>query len=149
MKRNIKDLHQLIELYFEGATTLEQERRLRGMLLSADCPDTPDVAEARAVMGYTAVMSKPRLQRPMQWMQKAAIVAALLTVGALGWVVADRSLARTNVCIAYVDGQRIDNHDAVLGIMEAQLAQMGEAQAELEDEVDIQTQAISEILNEM
>ena len=56
MRMKDADLIQLIDKYFEGNTTLEEERLLRLALDETSSAD-PRVEEARAVMAYTAVAS--------------------------------------------------------------------------------------------
>ena len=55
MDNNEKILNQLIELYFEGMTTLEQERQLRSMLADGRFRSR-EADEARAVLGVSAIL---------------------------------------------------------------------------------------------
>lgn len=52
------DIHHLIDLYFAGETTLQQEQRLRKLLLENAGSGDPAVEEALAVMSFTAA-SRP------------------------------------------------------------------------------------------
>lgn len=53
------DLIRLINKYFEGETSLNEERQLRSALNETSSAD-PRIEEARAVMAYTAVASSLR-----------------------------------------------------------------------------------------
>ena len=96
-------LHILIERYFDGDTTLE---------------------EALAVMGYARMDVTPAANAesgvsPVRWRRMllrggaAAAVAAVLAVTA----VLPRFAGDGGECIAYVDGSRIVDEHAVMGIM--------------------------------
>ena len=52
------DIHHLIDSYFAGETTLQQEQRLRKLLLENAGSGDPAVEEALAVMSFTAA-SRP------------------------------------------------------------------------------------------
>ena len=53
---NEEYINRLIELYFDGSTTLQQEEELRRILADVRPPYSPQIESALAVMGYTAVM---------------------------------------------------------------------------------------------
>lgn len=127
MDNNEKILNQLIELYFEGMTTLEQERQLRSMLADGQFR-SPEADEARAVMGISAMLQRPKTVRRhrLRMQRVAAAAAVLLTVGAITGYFSGTG-ARTvpqSDCFAYVGTELVQDPDEVLGIMQEQLADM-------------------------
>ncbi len=148
------DIHVLIERYFAGETSLDEERRLRFMLVSPDAPATDDVAEARAVMGYASVMSRPatarasvavRLRSFVPKIVAAASVAVVLTFvwGSIGGGMRDVS---NGECMAYVGGVRVSDADDVMAMMGADLRSIGEASADVDNGITEELNAISDIL---
>ena len=119
---------RLIDRYFEGETSLQEEQMLRQQL--AECPWQSDIIdEARFTMGYFAAHQRQQQQRPtvsnrMRVMAIAASIALLLTVGAgLLW----QSQRPKDVCIAYVNGQEISNDEAVMALIDNDLSNIGNA----------------------
>ena len=122
------ELERLIERYFEGETSLQEEQMLRQQL--AECPwESEIIDEARFTMGYFAAHQRQQQQRPAavnryRVMAIAASVALLLTVGTgLLW----HSQQPKDVCIAYVNGQEIHNDEAVIALIENDLNNINNA----------------------
>lgn len=122
------ELERLIERYFEGETSLQEEQMLRQQL--AECPwESEIIDEARFTMGYFAAHQRQQQQRPAavnryRVMAIAASVALLLTVGTgLLW----HSQQPKDVCIAYVNGQEIHNDEAVMALIENDLNNINNA----------------------
>lgn len=121
-------LEDLIERYFEGQTSQQDEQLLRENL--ADCPwESEAIDEARFTMGYFAAHKQQRrrvvnMSTRRRAMGIAATIAVLLTIGVgLLW----QSRQPEDVCIAYVNGQTINDKDKVLTLMQSDLNDMGNA----------------------
>lgn len=122
------ELERLIDRYFEGETSLQEEQILRQQL--ADCTWHSDaIDEARFTLGYFVAHQRQQRQRPaatnrLRFMAIAASIALLLTMGGgLLW----HNWHHNNVCIAYVNGQEIHNDQAVMGLIEHDLKNVGNA----------------------
>lgn len=143
-------LEQLIERYFDGMTSLQEENAMRQVL--AHCPWQSDaIDDAKVVMGYFSAHSKQHRQATrraarLRMTGLAASIAMLLAVGAYAlWQ--HQQPAGQDLCIAYVNGQAIDNDEEVMRLIEddlnhinaasqgmaAQLSTLGEA-LELDNE---------------
>lgn len=121
-------LEDLIERYFEGQTSQQEEQLLKENL--ADCPwESEAIDEARFTMGYFAAHKQQsrrveNMNTRRRAMGIAATIAVLLTIGVgLLW----QSRQPEDVCIAYVNGQTINDKDKVLTIMQSDLNDMGNA----------------------
>lgn len=125
---NQAELEQLIERYFDGETSIQEEQMLRETL--ADCPWNSEVIdEARFTMGYFAThgQTQQRVAKKSYHRQIigiAASIAVLLTIGgAILW-----KTQQTQVeCIAYVNGKAITSDDAVMALIEKDLNTMDNA----------------------
>lgn len=129
---NEKYLHRLIELYFEGATTLEQEALMRRMLADRNFRSAP-ADEARAVLGVAAVLPGHTVDArggKRQWylsLRVAAVAAVLITTGILtGYFTRQNSSGdiASAQCFAYVGTELVQDRNKVMEIMESQLADM-------------------------
>lgn len=152
------DEQQLLELlrrYFDGQTTLDQERQMRRMLAESDSSHEL-VQEGKAVVGATmfagiapadtlAAAAQPRRSYRLWAASLAAAVAVGVVIATLFFTrpvtpegpAADArpSVAATDgECYAYVGNMRIDDSEAVLDIISQQLADMQQAS----EQVDIQ-----------
>lgn len=133
-------LHRLIDKYFEGETTLEEERMLRRMLMNADQKNRR-VQEAIAVMGYARLaplngidIKKTGFRRSR--FRIAGIVAACGVVAiCITMLFAGYSRSGQDVCLAYVGGERVENREAVVELMELQLGEFSEVATEIDKEV--------------
>lgn len=113
------EVQRLIDRYFEGKTTEQEEVRLRAFLCSTDDPAFDDV---RATMSYLAVgrrlyrQPSRRLWRPMA---AAASVALACMLGLAGW----HYYRQQNLCMATVAGQEIPREQATK-LMFSQMQEM-------------------------
>lgn len=126
MDNNEKILNQLIELYFEGMTTLEQERQLRSMLADGRFRSR-EADEARAVLGVSAILrSHGTVRRRPVRMQHVAAAAVVLIASAIAGYFSGTGTpaAPQSECFAYVGTELVQDPDEVLGIMQSQLADM-------------------------
>ena len=125
---NQADLEQLIDRYFDGETTVQEEQALREAL--ADCPwSSETIDEARFTMGYFAAHKQQR-RRVATFTNRfritaiAASIALLLTVGLTTlW----HHQQTDDMCIAYVNGKAISNDDAVMALIANDLNSMEDA----------------------
>lgn len=122
------ELEQLIERYFDGETTVQEEQMLREALV--DSPWSSEaIDEARFTMGYFAAhrqsqFSVKKHASRFRMTAIAASIAILLTVGAsMLW----HSRQTNDVCVAYVNGKAIYNEKEVLSLMQDDLNEMGNA----------------------
>lgn len=117
---------QLSERYFEAETTAEEERQLRAF---ASTTDDPDFNALRATMGYLAVsrrkVFKARTAKSLSLTigRYAGIAASVLLVFGLTWfMIAQRAVSEE--CVAYVHGQRVDDPNRVIALMQVNLQEM-------------------------
>ena len=129
-------LEQLINRYFDGETTVQEEQAMRETL--ADCPWSSElIDEARFTMGYFAAHKQQgrrvtTVTDRFRIMAIAASVAVLLTVGiGLLW----QNHQANNVCVAYVNGKAIHNEQEVFNLMQSDLNEMGNATQGLADQL--------------
>ncbi|MDE7407197.1 MAG: hypothetical protein K2M76_02150, partial [Muribaculaceae bacterium] len=134
---NKEQLHTLIARYFDGDTTVAEERELRRELATTVLW-SPLIDEARAVTGYFAACrtkSRHRKPRVAIWQRTvaAAIVAVIVMSMALGIV--SHNISADDSCIAYVDGTTVTDGAIAYALVSEQLAMMGEAAEIVENDV--------------
>ena len=121
-------LEALIERYFEGMTTLEQEDAMRQCL--AHCPwSSQAIDDARMVMGYFAAHAEQQHNQVTHGMRQrfigiAASIAVILAVG--GYVLWHQSQP-SDVCIAYVNGMVVEDNDKVMALVANDMSKMDNA----------------------
>lgn len=88
----MKTKDNLLEKYYKGETTLEEEKKLRGTILSADSEssekdifgfysengDVPDDLEGRLMNGLIEHQNKSKIKR--MWMYRISSAAAVLII---------------------------------------------------------------------
>lgn len=122
------ELEALIERYFEGMTSLEQEDAMRQCL--ADRPWSSEaIDDARMVMGYFAAHSKQHRRSVSSGMRQgiigiAASIAVILAVG--GYVLWHQSQP-DDMCIAYVNGTVVNDNDKVMALVANDMSKMDDA----------------------
>ena len=121
-------LEALIERYFEGMTTLEQEDAMRQCL--AHCPwSSQAIDDARMVMGYFAAHAEQHHNQVTRGLRQrfigiAASIAVILAVG--GYVLWHQSQP-SDVCIAYVNGMVVEDNDKVMALVANDMSKMDNA----------------------
>lgn len=121
-------LETLIERYFNGDTTLEEECELRWAL--SHCPwESETIDDARVVMGYFAAHRHYKRQQAANPLRRrmmgiAASIAVILTIG--GYVLWHQSQP-ADQCIAYVNGVTINDDAEVMALIENDLSNMDNA----------------------
>ena len=118
------ELEQLIECYFDGMTTVEQEAALREAL--AQCPwQSETINEAKAVMGYFVAHSQRSRRATLHQsrLRIAGIAATIALIIAIGGYHLWQNHGQTpeNVCIAYVNCKVLDNDEEVMALIEQDL----------------------------
>ena len=122
------ELEALIERYFEGLTTLEQEDAMRQCL--AHCPwNSEAIDDARMVMGYFAAQSAQQRRSVSRSMRQgfigiAASIAVILAVG--GYIIWHQSQP-DDMCIAYVNGTVVNDNDKVMALVANDMSKMDDA----------------------
>lgn len=126
---NQAELEQLINRYFDGETSVQEEQMLRETL--ADCPWSSEVIdEARFTMGYFVAHRKAEQQtsKKSYRRQVIGIAASIAIILAIGIPAMYQSwFAPQPQCIAYVNGKVIDNDDAVMALIASDLSKMEDA----------------------
>lgn len=138
-----KQMLRLIELYFEGETTLEQERELRRMLATSPLR-TPEVEEARAVLGVVAMMPRERvIRRPSRFIPviqrvaaAAAILVAVIGISVYLTHVPEAPADNGDECFAYIGQEEVRDPKVVLDIMHEQLSYMAAVSDEVNQDIE-------------
>ena len=129
-------LEQLIERYFDGMTTVEEEALLRHMLVHS--PWSSDVIdEARMVMGYFAAHRHQHRQKTIMGKRQlfisiAASIAILLAVG--GYTMWQQQQPN-DVCIAYINGLVVQDNDKVMALVADDMNMMDKAGDAMSDQL--------------
>ena len=123
------ELEQLIERYFDGDTSVQEEQMLRETL--ADCPWSSEaIDDARFTMGYFVAHSceSQRVTRKNNRNKFIGIAASIAIVLAIGIPAMYHSwFAPQPQCVAYVNGKVIDNDEDVMALIESDLSKMEDA----------------------
>lgn len=123
-------LDRLAALWNAGQTTPDEEQELR-RLLSADVDARYD--DLRAALAYVAearrraaLAARPAKKRRLPIMQRVAAAAcfATLAIGAL-WMVERQHSAATGGCVAWVNGQKVEDSERVIDLMAESLENVG------------------------
>jgi anti-sigma-K factor RskA len=135
---NQAELEQLIERYFDGKTTVQEEQMLRETL--ADCPWRSEVIdEARFTMGFFAAhcQEKARTARKNHRRQLIGIAASIAIILAIGLPALYHNwLAPQPQCIAYVNGKVVANSQkAVMSLIAQDLNTMDMATREMDNAI--------------
>lgn len=139
---NQAELEQLIERYFDGETSVQEEQMLRAAL--ADCPwSSETIDEARFTMGYFAAHShegqrKAKKTYRRQLIGIAASIAIILAVGVYAW----HHQQPDDVCIAYVNGQVVQDNDKVMALVADDMSKMDNASNAMTDQLSSLSEAL-------
>ena len=131
------ELEQLIDRYFEGETSLQEEQTLRQLL--ADCPwSSEKIDEALVVMGYFMAHRKQRRTVTAASTRQfitgiAASIALVLAVG--GYALWHQHGTTSDMCIAYVNGEVIQNDDKVMEMIANDMSVMDNAADGMADQL--------------
>ena len=139
----MKSVNELIEGYFEGTLSQDEETALKVFLASEE-GQGPEYDEVRAVMGYfaagrsvifgntKAITSRRSLRlREIVWRRIAAIAASLAIIITLGVSLYNK----TNVCVSYVSGQKITDKEVVMNDVDNILADLLSDRTDMEEQL--------------
>lgn len=124
-----QEWQQLIERYFDAATTDAEEQRLKQFLASPQSA-SPQYNEIKAVMGYLTTAkhhhrAHPAKKRPINSINRALkwSVAAAITIGLFlaTWQI---NATNSDICIAYINGQKYTDEAIVLAQMHSTMQRM-------------------------
>ena len=116
----------LTERYFDAETTRKEEEALKAFAASTI---DPDFDELRAVMGYLAVGRKQHAASKACAKQPPTgrialytrVAAASFLLIALPWGYRQWQYQQENICVAYVNGERLTDDDEVMRLMKETL----------------------------
>ncbi len=123
-----QELEQLIERYFDGLTTVEEEAALRACL--ARCPwHSESIEDAQVVMGYFAALGKGQRHSAARTARQriAGIAASIVIVLSVAVFALWHQWQPMDECVAYVNGQAISNDREVMALVENDLSSIGNA----------------------
>lgn len=139
----MKSVNELIEGYFEGTLSQDEETALKVFLASEE-GQGPEYDEVCAVMGYfaagravifgntKAITSRRILRlREIVWRRIAAIAASLAIIITLGVSLYNK----TNVCVSYVSGQKITDKEVVMNDVDNILADLLSDRTDMEEQL--------------
>lgn len=111
-ERTYQQWKELAERYFEAQTTDVEEEAL-ARFLATPASQGKEFDELRAVMGFVAtgraIHNRQRTRRVrLRYYAAAAAITGILALTAV-WQVAER----TNVCVAYINGERYTDKEIV------------------------------------
>lgn len=144
------EIRKLIQLYFEGLTSVEEERRLREALADPSVRGE-EADEARAVMSFAAVSpdlsESPTVarRRPRHLSALLSAAASVAVVGLLCWNFSLRE-PQTQY-MAYIDGRSTEDPEQVMKLINDDLSLLGEASEDVADEIDDNLSAFSSVIN--
>ncbi|MDE6023644.1 MAG: hypothetical protein K2G13_09110 [Muribaculaceae bacterium] len=145
-------IHEMIDLYYDGELSSEEERKLLGMLLKYPSGDA-EVEDALAVMTAIRSVPAPKVKkRTPIWKEVAATLAILLISGAfltiLGLAIKGSVFGNADNAGVYVNGVKVSDETVVLNIIQSQLDDMSMASAEVNSELSSDLDDIFKALNE-
>ena len=142
---DIKRIHTLIERYFEATASEAEERELR-TALSRTKLLSPEIEEARAVLGYFVATrhesQSSHSRRPRHFAAAAAIAAIAISAAAIA--LSDGGRETDNRCIAYVGGTTITDNQRVMSMISADLQTLGDAAGSIENDIESQFSILAE-----
>ncbi len=114
VKRNnlsLQEAEKLIEKYYEGKTSVAEEKVLRAYLSGKNVP--PQFEAEKAILGYFASEKKKKtthlVPNALKWVASAAAVAAIF----LGILFTHQPSATS---YAYVNGKKITDKDKIIAL---------------------------------
>ena len=133
MKKNLHitnqaELEQLIEHYFNGETSVQEEQLLRETL--AHCAwNSEAIDDARMVVGYFAAhcQEQQRTSKKISRRQIIGIAASIALIIGVGIFTLWHPSVDNSMCVAYVNGKTVNNNEAVMAMIESDLTEMGAA----------------------
>lgn len=126
------ELIELLDKYYQGETSLDEERTLRRSLIETTS-DLPEIKETLAIMTYVDMAASKERKRGTEWYRwaEAAVVALVLAVGFSTLMLR----GNLSVCSTMIACKEYDSHETALALISSQLDAIGEASDELEEEL--------------
>ncbi len=148
MSPDQEKLNKLIERYFNGDTTVEEEQMLRNEL-ARSTSHTNEVSEARAVLGYSLAqpVSKLRRSRHKSLLHAAASAAIIFTASYAGYQVYTYNSTQAE-CFAYIDGQKVTDTGAVMSLMIEGLSNVADAAEESRTRAMVSLEDLVSVMNQ-
>ena len=133
----MEKINEIIDRYFEGTLSKEEEARLKVFLASPE-GQSSEYDEVRAVMGYFAVgkaiNNRARnVSRPVLWRRVAAVAASLALLITIGVNIYNKE----NICVSFVGGQKVTDKEVVMNDVDNILSDL------LADRVDMEEQLVN------
>ena len=120
-------IRTLVERFFDGETTLGEERELYNYFNQEPAALPEDLRPLREMfLGFDAVQSvavaqQQKGQRERRWITWAAAVVAALLIGGAA-TLSIRKAQADDECVAYIYGERVTDRDVVLSEMHTTMA---------------------------
>lgn len=142
-------LEGLIDRYFDGATTEEEEQLLR-IELAHTTYSSPNIEEAQAVLGMFAIGAKqhngPVSTSPQHWIAYVASIAIILGIGVTWSAI---NYHHNNRCYAYVGNVKISDSDQVMELMESDLQSIHSASIDANAQFNDDLSDMAEMMNSL
>ncbi len=126
-KLNFDEADKLIGMYYEGLTTVDEERKLNKFLSQSNLPEK--YKPEQAIMGYF-VQKKQKVVFHFQPTLRWAGVAAVILFSAFG---INRYLNENQTNFAYIDGKKITNVQEIKSRALATLSDISSKNNEVEE----------------
>jgi len=152
-KLSIEEIEELIECYFDCSLSDDDEVALR-KVIAATRYDSPAIRDAKAVMGY-AIVSQKTAKKPQHRHRRIWLRATASAAAAVALIIGTHSFINSsgeddhNECVAYVNGQRIDNKEAIMQMMKFDLLTMQNGSNTVADRIDSDFSAIRNAFDEL
>lgn len=148
-------LHEALELtarYFDGDTSLAEERRLRS-LLAEPALKAEELDEARAVMGFVLFDKINPGHRPAHaWIRVAAGIVAVVSAAISFVLIPGNRFADSftdQQCVAYVGGRKVTDREAVFAMVYRDLSEFSDAFTEVSEQIDGQLSEFAPLADEI
>lgn len=143
------EIEELVARYFDGATTVDQERQLRRLLASTGY-SSPAADEARALLGYFAAergRAAETARRRSRGLRRTVLtVAASVAVMVAVTVALFRSADSPMECYAMVGSERVEDMNEIRALIDADLGCIADAQHSINDAIAADLSAISDAM---
>lgn len=144
---------ELTARYFDGDTSLAEERRMRALLAEPGLM-AEELDEARAVMGFV-LFDKPKDHGRRQahaWIRAAAGIAAVVSA-AISFMLIPGNRSADSVtgqqCVAYVGGRKVTDRDVVFAMVYRDLSEFSDAFTEVNEQIDGQLSEFAPLADEI
>ncbi len=148
-------LHEALTLaarYFDGVTSLADEKRLRSLLADPSL-SSEELDEARAVIGF-ALFDKevpPVSRHDNSWLRVSAGVAAVVAAAVAFMFGPADNVACSDTgshCVAFVGGRKVTDRNVVLAMVDQDLSEFSDAFMEISRQIDGQLSEFSSLAGE-